>query len=150
DWSSEGYAMNEKGAVWTLDDPAFAASPVRRETARLLALDWATQDPAFLRKHLAHPDQRVRLKAQFEPARRGDDASLLTVAVDSAPDRAARGHVVGGLAPLPRRRAAVATEALLTHLADPDAVLRAEAARTLGEAQPTASGSAAAVVPLLA
>ncbi len=150
DWSSDGYAMNEKGAVWTLDDPAFADSPARTETARLLALNWPAQDATFLRQHLAHADQRVRLKAQFELVRRDASQTLLAVARDPEADRFARGHAIWGLGQLLRRGQPLPTEALLALLADPDAELRTQTARIIGEARPAVPASAAALIPLLA
>jgi putative membrane-bound dehydrogenase-like protein len=149
DWSADGYEMNEKGAVWTLDDPAFTDSPERRETARLLALDWRAQSLETLRDNLAHADQRVRMKAQFELARRDASAPLLATSADRSAHPLARAHAVWGLGQLLRRGVSVSSEALLALLSDPDAEIRAQTAKIVGEARPVLPDVTPGLVPLL-
>ncbi len=150
DWSSDGYAMNEQGAVWTLDDPAFANSELRRETAGLIAQDWSSVALADLPTHLAHPDQRVRMKAQFELVRRDAGDVLTAVATDAAADRLARAHAIWGLGQRLRHGQAVSTDSLLALLTDPDAELRAQTAKIIGEARPAVSATTDALIGLLA
>lgn len=133
DWSSSGYAMNEKGAVWKLDDPAAATSALRRETAQLIARDWSAASLDQLTTTLAHPDQRVRMKAQFELVRREDSPTLIAIATN--PDVALLGrlHAIWGLGQLTRRGARlddVITAQLLTAA---EAEVRAQTARIIGE-----------------
>ncbi len=134
DWASSGYPMNDQGAVWRIDVPDAAQSTERRETAALIAADWQAFTTADLQSHLAHADQRVRMKAQFELVRRGDGATLLAVAGDTQADRLARGHAIWGLGQLLRQGISVSTDSLHTLLQDADAELRTQTAKIIGEA----------------
>lgn len=64
DWQG-GYPLKEKGAVWKIDDPKEPASAVRKEVATFLREGTAKADDGELIRRLAHPDQRVRLDAQW-------------------------------------------------------------------------------------
>ncbi|WP_221032885.1 HEAT repeat domain-containing protein [Actomonas aquatica] len=134
DWSSDGYAMNENGAVWTIDDPAYADSDLRRETATLLARDWTRVSLTELPAHLAHADQRVRLKAQFELARQQADDVLLNVAVDHHQPQLARLHAIWGIGQCLRSGKWGLTPGAFSILCiDPDPEVRAQTAKILGE-----------------
>ena len=65
DWQG-GYPLKEKGAVWRIDDPKEAGGAVRNEVAAMLKNGTAKVDEEELIKRLAHPDQRVRLDAQWK------------------------------------------------------------------------------------
>jgi putative membrane-bound dehydrogenase-like protein len=144
DWGVTGYNMDERGAVRVLDVAPEKRSPLREATRRLLAAGTASVSvsAAELETRLGHPDQRVRLAAQFELARRGDAAPLVR-ALASA-ERLARVHAVWGLGQL--RTPAP----LLPLLADADPELRAQAAKTLGQLPRHVPFPPAALVPRLA
>lgn len=69
DWQG-GYPLKEKGAVWKIDDPKEKGSAVRKEVAAMLKDGTAKVGEEELIQRLAHPDQRVRLDAQWALATR--------------------------------------------------------------------------------
>ena len=160
DWIT-GWDSKNKGRIWKLDSPQAAASPMRTEVRTLIAAKFDTRSAADLGTLLRHADMRIRQKAQFELVRRGDVKTLLAAAVaeDRAPRsddeparKLARIHGVWGIAQLARRgRAKEGAQhaALLTPLlTDPDAEIRAQAAKMIGDI-PYAQ-AAPSLVPLLA
>lgn len=133
DWSSSGYDMNEKGAVWKLDDPTQANSVERQKTAQLFAQNWAKETSSGLRRHLSHPDQRVRMKAQFEMVRRNDAKGLLTQATNRAVPQIGRLHAIWGLGQLHRHGDHVSTKSLQRLLSDRDLEVRAQTAKIISD-----------------
>jgi putative membrane-bound dehydrogenase-like protein len=95
DWIG-GYPLDEKGAIWRVDDPAGAGSTERKETQRLLSEGFGKRPEAELQSLLGHADQRVRVEAQLELAKRGKWAELLAVAQDDKTSLLARVHGVWG------------------------------------------------------
>jgi quinoprotein glucose dehydrogenase len=130
DWL-EGWGTKSEGRIWKLDVPGAAASPARVETRALLAEEFGNRPAADLRRLLAHDDMRVRLKAQFALATRGDVQTLLAAAVDAKAGLAAL-HGVWGVAQLARAdtRHGSALQPLL-RATDPE--VRAQAAKMLGD-----------------
>jgi quinoprotein glucose dehydrogenase len=122
----------DKGRIWRLADPE-AKDPALAEVKRLIAEGMAKRPAEELAGYLAHRDQRIRQNAQFELAAR-KDAATLARRLDPANPRLARIHAVWGLGQLGRR------QELLPLLADADAELRAQAAKTLGNLRVEAAG----------
>jgi quinoprotein glucose dehydrogenase len=151
DWSSSGYDMNEDGAVWKLDDPTDTNSALRQTTAALLARDWHLPSLAELRLQLANPDQRVRMKAQFELVRRSTPAVLQAAASDHSADQLSRLHAIWGLGQILRQSASasVSEDSLLALLAANDDEVRAQTAKVIGEAQAPSARLTAGLIPLL-
>ena len=141
DWL-EGWDKKPVGRIWRLDVTDTTRAVVRAETRRMLAEGLRNRSTDALATLLAHPDQRVRMAAQFELVRRDAEAVLLATAGQS-PHRFARLHGLWGLGQLARRKPARAA-ALLPFLTDPDAEVRAQAAGVLGEAR-----HAPALTPLI-
>nr|WP_226894803.1 PVC-type heme-binding CxxCH protein [Luteolibacter marinus] len=96
DWGG-GYPLNDKGAVWKIDDPQEAGSATRKEVAAFLKEGPSKVTEVELVKRLAHRDQRVRLDAQWELAERKSWDALVLVA--ASPDAAllARIHALWAL-----------------------------------------------------
>lgn len=134
DWSSGGYDMNEKGAVWKLDDPTEAQSKLRQRTSELIGQDWVAASLQDLANHLTHPDQRVRMKAQFELVRRGNQYALITAAQDQFLDQLGRLHAIWGIGQLLRQGDGVSIATLRNLLADSDPEVRAQTAHIMGDA----------------
>ena len=143
DWI-QGWGTKNFGRVWRMDvkNPDMK---LRAETQRLLQEDFSKSSLASLQKNLSHDDKRVRQKAQFELVKRGDDKVFQ--AVLSSKDRLARIHSIWGLAQLARQRSDYA-KPLMSLLTDPDAEIRAQASRWLGDVRYTPA--APALIPLLA
>jgi quinoprotein glucose dehydrogenase len=131
DWGG-GYPLNQTGAVWSIDDPEFAESAQRREVRELLAQDFEDFTDAQLGELLRHPDQRVRLSAQFELVRGNVLHELSGAARDPSEPLLARIHAVWGLGQLAYDDPDVvdSLELLLTDT-DPDLVL--QVVRTIGD-----------------
>ena len=83
DWDGM-WMPNDKGAIYRVDDPRQAGSPLRQEVQQLLASDFEHAREELLYRALEHADQRVRLKAQFEWVRREALEALVQVVQDQA------------------------------------------------------------------
>ncbi|MEM6916720.1 MAG: HEAT repeat domain-containing protein, partial [Verrucomicrobiota bacterium] len=133
DWGG-GYPLNQSGAVWRIDVASEKAHPDRENTQAFLEADFSNQDLEELINLfsllLRHADQRVRLKAQFEFAKRGAVNELKGFALDTDYEQLGRIHAIWGLGQL--LRAGEASESTLVGLfADPDAEIRAQAVKTV-------------------
>lgn len=126
DWVG-GYPLDELGHIWLADDPSAQNSPERQETAKLLA----SPDQSHP-SHLSHPDQRVRLQAQFALVKSGDFKTLEAIASDKKAAQLARIHAIWGLGQ--GLRAKKIEAATLTKLfTDPDPEILTQTAKTLGD-----------------
>ncbi len=132
DWSGD-WAPNQEGAIVRLDFPGEAASARRVETRRLIAEGMSRRSDDALVNLLAHDDQRVRLDAQFELARRNRDSRLLETAFDSDAPTLARVHAIWGMGQLARRNALRTDRPLAPLLQDPDVEIRRQALRFAGD-----------------
>ena len=122
-WNPDG-----KGAIWVLDDPKAIGSPQRREVQGLLRDGLKGHTAESLTRLLGHADQRIRLRSQFEWVRRGSAEPLLKVANDLRAPTLARIHALWGLGQL--RTPLKAGQLPLT---DPEARVRAQAAKVAGD-----------------
>jgi quinoprotein glucose dehydrogenase len=128
DWAGS-YPLNEKGAVWKVDDPKEAASDLRKEVAAMLkagAKDVSTTD---LVKRLSHADMRVRLDAQWALAEKKAIAELHQVVASEKSGQLARIHAVWALTQDGR----FFEKAFHSLAASDDPELRAQAAKHAGE-----------------
>jgi quinoprotein glucose dehydrogenase len=124
DWVN-GWGMPNKGRIYRVYDPDLAASREVAEAKTLIAEGMEKRAAQELASLLAHRDQRVRQAAQFELAERKDASTLARVAKD-APSLA-RLHGIWGLGQMG------APAELIPLLHDPDAEVRAQAAKVLGD-----------------
>ncbi len=124
------------GRVYTLSDPALRDDPLIRQTRELFKTGFTQRSLEELAALLRHADRRVRLRAQFALAERGEAAiNVLSSIAKQAPtagEQLARLHAVWGLGQIGRAHPA-ALEAVAGLLNDDDAEVRAQAARTLGD-----------------
>lgn len=155
DWGG-GWYSKDAGEIYTVWDPVARESAVSLQTRAILAKGFAALSPDELVVLLYHQDMRVRRGAHFALAAIGSQATLQLLA-------AAQGGVAGGASESLRRlgqihaiwalgmqaagvRCAVVTTPdplapLVALLDSDDAEIRAQVARTLGEAkyQPAAA-----------
>lgn len=132
DWV-EGWGLTGKGRLWKLTDPGQANDPTIRETKQHLGDGMAKRTPNEIAKLLDHRDMRVRLEAQWALADRGPEGVAALARVSGAGKaQLARVHAVWGLGQAGRRQPA-ALAPVRERLADPDAEVRAQAAKVLGE-----------------
>ena len=133
DWSAKGYELNEKGGVWKLDDPSQSTSEYREHIAQLIAADWSKPSSKELAEHLSSPDQRVRMKAQFELVHRKEIDALEFTYTDPKLPLLARLHALWGLGQLGRTGTELAALPFQKGLTDPDPELRAQTAKVASE-----------------
>lgn len=139
DWK-DSYNKKPTGRIWKLKstDPSF--KPLQKETQQLLAGGMTQRSVDELQQLIGHPDQRVRLAAQFELVKRKENAALLQVAVNST-NLFGRLHGIWGLGQLGRKEASL-LEPLIPLLKDAEAAVRAQAAKMLGEGQVSVASEA--------
>ena len=146
DWL-EGWGTKNKGRVWKLDVNQKEISPIRKETQQILTSNFAEKSGEELLPLLSHADMRVRQKAQFELAIRGEKGkAVLLQSLEQTDHLFGRIHGVWGIAQLARRESHHA-EGLLPYLTDADAEIRAQAAKWLGDIRYVAAGDD--LIPLL-
>ena len=146
DWI-DGWATHSYGRIWKLDEKDAAATAVRKETQSLLAADFTERKEADLGELLKNPDMRVRLKAQFELAKRGDKgAAAFQQALQQTGNQLARVNAIWGISQLGRKDKKYAA-VLVPVLKDNDPEIRAQAAKWLGDIRYSEAGPA--LIPLL-
>lgn len=146
DWI-DGWATGKIGRIWKLDDKAGAALPERKLTKDLLGADFSGYNTKQLGELLGNADMRVRMKAQFELAKRGDKSMKeFQQALAQKNNQLARVHAIWGISQLARKQQDNAA-VLLPYLKDQDDEIRAQVAKWLGDIRYRAGGEA--LLPLL-
>lgn len=148
DWGESWYSGN-KGELYAVWDPKHIDDAAVHSTARFLREGFTQRDSDELRELLSHPDRRVRSRAQWELASRGDRATaLLGDAARSASTLLARVHAIWALGQQAETRRASNASAsdrldpmrfVLPLLDDNETEVRAQAAKVLGEARTIAA-----------
>ncbi|MDB6124453.1 MAG: hypothetical protein JWQ71_3446 [Pedosphaera sp.] len=151
DWVAH-WPKTDKGRLYRLYDPEMVKSPLVQETKKIIGEGMEKRPVAELTSLLSHPDQRIRLEAQFEMAERaigglGGDASvpdnsrkLIEALIDVArhnTNQLARIHALWGLGQIGRHGVSFSQfiEPTISLLKDQDAEVRAQTAKILGEAK---------------
>lgn len=143
DWNSAAWDPHDKGKIWKLDVEDKDKHPQRLATQSLLREGMAKKSVTELAELLGHDDQRVRRDAQFALASRGE-AKILLATAQNHKSLLARVHAIWGIGQLGRKDAKDVAP-LLPLLKDPQAEVRAQAAKVIGDAayQPAAAELAA-------
>ncbi|MDO3386755.1 HEAT repeat domain-containing protein [Gilvimarinus sp. SDUM040013] len=130
DWI-EGWGRNGKGRIWKID--ADGSNQVQRdETKALLQADLTQKSVPELVGLMGHVDMRVRSRAQFELVNRGEQSALAGALASE--DQMVRIHAIWGIGQFARKDSAAA-KPLLAILEADDPEIRAQAARTIGDAK---------------
>jgi putative heme-binding domain-containing protein len=137
DWIT-GWSSKDQGRIWKLDTPSAAGSAMRKDVLTLLKADFRNRPVDGVSSLLRHADMRIRQKAQFELARRGDLAPFLAAARDGSAGLG-RLHAIWGIAQVARRQPAQAAQ-LAELLGDKDPEVRAQAAKMIGDVRYGAAG----------
>lgn len=148
DWIN-GWDTKNYGRVWKLDvtKEKNDLEALRKETKRLIQLDYTAQTDAALYDLLSNVDMRVRQKAQFELASRGQKGfAQFTKAIAQTNSQLARIHAIWGVGQLTRQNKTFASP-LLPLLKDKDEEIIAQAAKIIGDVKLENTGSE--LVPLL-
>ena len=130
DWDGM-WMPNQKGSIYRVDDPTQSHSALRQEVRGLLKRDFSDAPSSLIASWIAHPDQRVRLKAQFEWVRRGDLTNLIRTVLDARQPVLGRVHALWGLSQLGKGLSQEQIKAL--PLDDDHPELRAQSAKLLGD-----------------
>ncbi len=127
-WDTKNY-----GRIWKFDVDANGKDleAERKQTKAYIQQDYEKQSIDQLYELLAYADQRVRLKAQFELAKRGQNASF-EKALAQKENQLARVHGMWGMGQLIEKNRNLG-EQLIPYLADSDTEIQAQAAKVLGD-----------------
>jgi quinoprotein glucose dehydrogenase len=127
-----GWSSHEDGRVITLTAEAPFQAEAAASVAPLIQEGFSKRSSDELAKLLAHPDQRVRLRAQLELTRRSDGLERFSSALNSS-HALERLHGIWGLGILARRGPAIAPDDAWKPAPPPEAPLaaRTEAAQRL-------------------
>lgn len=141
DWIN-GWDTKNYGRVWRMDvtDDKNDLKAIRLETKRLMQLNYESQKEDLLFSLLSNEDMRIRLKAQFELAKRGSKgADQFKKALNESQNQFARIHAIWGLGQLAREDKAF-SNALFPLLKDADSEIIAQAAKILGDSKIAEAG----------
>lgn len=130
DWVN-GWDGLGKGRIYKFADPSFAEGVVAADVQSLARSNFKIRPVDQLIELLSHPDRRIRQMAQFALADRSADEALIKVAVGSD-HRLARIHAIWAIGQIARREP-LALNTFVGLLDDPDAEIRAQAVRILGD-----------------
>ncbi|NND99885.1 MAG: c-type cytochrome [Pirellulaceae bacterium] len=146
DWDG-GYPLDQKGAVIRIDVPKSERLPIRDEVRQLLGQGFDDRAPDELVTLMQHQDMRIRMGAQFALVRQNQSDRLQAALDPAATGQLGRLHCVWGLGQLARAGDDAAEAAIAGAMTDPDAMVRAQAAKTYGEIP---GGDGVALIGLLA
>ncbi len=133
DWIN-GWGNKNYGRIWKFDDDEGADWAARKETHRLIVLDYSKMSEDELHGHLGYEDMRIRRKAQFELAKRGDKgARVFENVLNHSDNQLARIHAIVGISQLARMETMDYAKILIPLLKDSDPEIRAQAAKWLGD-----------------
>jgi len=135
DWGG-GYPLNDIGGVWKIDVPEYANSKARKETGKLIREGMSKRDSGELVSLMAHPDQRVRLAAQFQLVKNKEADLFKMTLLDGKQAQIARIHAIWGWGQLQRANEVCDPSAILALAKDKDPEIRAQFARTIGDSGP--------------
>jgi len=142
DWVN-GWNTKNYGRVWKIDVAADKndLKAERTETERLIKLKYQSQTTDQLFELLKYSDMRVRNKAQFELARRGDQGyAVFKKAIVQRDNQLARIHGIWGIGQLIDQDGKYAVE-LIAAITDADEEIGAQAIKVLGDRKVTSAGN---------
>jgi len=132
DWVS-GWDGPGKGRLYRFVNDAGAKVAAQSNSAKLMRAGFDHRSEEELLKLLSHADRRIRQEAQFALADKDAIPALTNVAA-SGENQLARIHAIWALGQIHRRKKSV-TLPLRALLEDPDAEIRAQTMKWLGDAQ---------------
>lgn len=141
DWVN-GWNGLGKGRIYQFTDTRHAGEAKQVHSAELMKEGFSERSTEELVGLLAHPDQRIRMEAQFALVNRSALDSLQKVALNGK-DLFARLHAIWGIGQLGRQTSS-AVAGIQSLLNDQDSEVRAQTAKVIGEA-----GFTSATPPLI-
>tara|TARA_R110002095_G_scaffold147182_3_gene127265 strand:+ start:4471 stop:7755 length:3285 start_codon:yes stop_codon:yes gene_type:complete len=131
DWVN-GWNGLGKGRIYEFTDTEHVKAAEQAHSAELMKEGFSQRSVKELTKLLAHPDQRIRMEAQFALVDRNALDALRTVALDSK-DQLARLHAIWGIGQLGRKTSS-AVSGIQSLLKDADSEVRGQTVKVTGEA----------------
>ncbi len=126
-----------KGRIYTVSNDKINGDADIRSLAKLMKNGFKKQDSKHLLALLAHPDMRVRLRAQYELAERGPNGWLMQTALaegDRSKEVIPRLHALWALGQMERKKAgSIPWLSYTPLLSDPQPEIRAQAVKLLGD-----------------
>ena len=133
DWIN-GWGNKNYGRIWKIEDEEGKDWELMKETQRRLTLDFKKMSEEELEGHLIYEDQRIRRKAQFELAKRGDKGvAVFEKVMNQKGNQLARINAIVGMSQIARLKDKKYGNKLLPLLKDEDPEIRAQAAKWLGD-----------------
>ncbi|MGQ8366116.1 PVC-type heme-binding CxxCH protein [Glaciecola sp. 1036] len=140
-WSPEG-----QGTVYRLVNPTYDATESVKQTQSILTSDFGQYDNTQLVDLIGHQHQRVRQRAQFDLAKRGQAAMDIfsQLATDKSLPELTRIHGIWGLSQMSynNEQASELLETVRDLLADANPQIRIQAARVVGDHRDLTSAEA--------
>ncbi|GAA0879696.1 c-type cytochrome [Algoriphagus jejuensis] len=128
-WDDKNY-----GRIWKLTDETAAGWALQAQTKAEIEADYKQLTEDELKTKLYFEDQRIRRKAQFELAKRGNDgAEIFQAVINDKSNQLARIHAIVGLSQLARMDDMKYADAIVPLLKDADSEIKAQAAKWLGD-----------------
>ncbi len=142
DWVN-GWDTKNYGRVWKIDVKSDKndLQAIRLETKKLMQLNYSAQTDEYLGSLLANVDQRIRQKAQFELANRGQKGFVVfqnTIA--NSNNQLAKINSIWGIGQLARKNSKYGSP-ILGLLKDKDSEIIAQAAKIIGDSKLYGAGS---------
>ncbi len=148
DWIN-GWGTKDRGRIWKMDvvDLSAERRQLREQTQQLLADNFGKTAVEELQALLQHADMRVRLKAQYELAKRGSNgAKAFLASAEQKQHQIGRIHGLWGMWQMARQNQKYAAE-IPKYLADEDPEMVAQAAKVIGDIRYAAPADQ--LIPLL-
>jgi len=141
-FNNTGWMKQDLGNIYVLEATAPENADLIKSTREILVKDFSSLDGKTLDGLLAHPDMRVRQRAQFSLAKNETAGSaLFAAAAIQTENRLKRLHGIWGLGQLSRKDPAL-LDAIIPLLTDGDAEVRAQAAKVLADSRTAKAGEA--------
>ena len=136
DWV-QGWGSTETGRIWRVAHADANPPDMAQEIQRIAAQDWSACDTPTLIALLKHADARLRQRAHWTLADRGSSVIALLAEVVADDESIPRLHALWALGIIDRREGGndEALKPIRDVLWDEDPVIRASAARLLGDAR---------------
>jgi quinoprotein glucose dehydrogenase len=141
DWVN-GWDDKFYGRIWKLTDETAKGWTLQQQTAAEIKADYKKLSDKELQSKLSFEDMRIRRKAQFELAKRGQKGyAVFKNVIQDKSNQLARIHSIVGISQLARLEKMDYADALVPLLSDSDPEIRAQAAKWLGDIRYSKAGS---------
>lgn len=133
DWVN-GWDDKNYGRIWKLTDETAKGWELQKQTTAEIKADYKKLSEAELKSKLYFEDMRIRRKAQFELAKRGEKgAKVFEEVIKDRSNSIALVHGIVGLTQLSRMDKKEYADAIVPLLKDEDQEIAAQAAKWLGD-----------------